>query len=141
MALKIAFTGTGHGMTPQQLAEVRQGLKVISSPGDVLHHGGCVGADLQMHDIAHNEFHLTIEMWPARGKHIPDWAWKTSEVVHPRYPPLERNHYIVADADALIATPYQAEEIRRSGTWATIRYARKVPGCVIYIITPEGKVK
>lgn len=138
--LKIAFTGTRQGMTPAQLKEFRQGLAVISQPGDAFHHGGCVGADLQAHDVAVNGFQLAAEVWPATGREVPDWALNTARVIHPAHPPLERNHFIVSGADALIATPKEYNEVLRSGTWATVRYARKVPGCVVYIINPEGKV-
>ncbi|KKM09958.1 hypothetical protein LCGC14_1722330, partial [marine sediment metagenome] len=40
--------------------------------------------------------------------------------------PLARNKLMVARADFLIATPKTMKEVMRgSGTWATIRYARK----------------
>jgi predicted Rossmann fold nucleotide-binding protein DprA/Smf involved in DNA uptake len=46
---------------------------------------------------------------------------------------LERNHLIVAACDVLNAAPLQDEEILRSGTWATIRYARKAGKTVIQL--------
>ena len=44
----------------------------------------------------------------------------------PEKPYLERNHDIVDNSDVLIATPKESVEQIRSGTWATIRYAKKL---------------
>ncbi len=55
-------------------------------------------------------------------------------------PYLKRNHDIVDESDILIGFPSSEEERLRSGTWATVRYARKT-GKRIYIIFPDGKVK
>lgn len=51
---------------------------------------------------------------------------------------LKRNRVIVAEGDALIATPSGYKEIPRgSGTWATIRYAREaqLPRLIVW---PDG---
>jgi len=53
--------------------------------------------------------------------------------------PLERNSDIVADSDLLLATPRFYEEELRSGTWATVRRARKANKPLI-IVWPNGKV-
>lgn len=46
--------------------------------------------------------------------------------VMPPQPYLQRNHAIVDASEILFALPLEAErELQRSGTWATIRYARK----------------
>jgi hypothetical protein len=49
--------------------------------------------------------------------------------------PLERNHDIVDQTDFMIAAPFTESEVLRSGTWSTIRYARK-QGKEVYIFTP-----
>ena len=53
---------------------------------------------------------------------------------------LKRNRAIVKRSDILIATPGQREEILHSGTWSTVRYARK-KGIPIWKIYPNGIVE
>jgi hypothetical protein len=52
-------------------------------------------------------------------------------------PPLDRNKMMVDDCEALIATPRLMVEELRSGTWSTIRYARKCRKPV-HIVWPDG---
>jgi len=52
-------------------------------------------------------------------------------------PPLVRNRDIVDECDLLVACPGSDHEELRSGTWACIRYARKVKRKTI-IIWPDG---
>jgi hypothetical protein len=53
---------------------------------------------------------------------------------------LDRNHDIVDSSDLLIAVSESTVEVLRSGTWATIRYAKKLRK-PIKIIYPDGKVE
>ena len=56
-------------------------------------------------------------------------------------PYLVRNRAIVAEGiDGLIAAPKGWVEEQRSGTWATIRYARQA-GRRIWIVRPDGAVR
>ena len=65
---------------------------------------------------------------------------KTTEVYMRKPKPyLERNKDIVDETGLLIATP-KGEEIVRSGTWSTIRYARKNHKKII-IIMPNGNLR
>jgi hypothetical protein len=50
-------------------------------------------------------------------------------------PYLKRNHDIVSACELLIATPKGHREQRRSGTWATIRFAGR-NGVEVLIIEP-----
>ncbi len=52
-------------------------------------------------------------------------------------PYLERNRDIVDASEVLIACPSTREEVMRSGTWATVRYARK-KGMKITLIFRDG---
>jgi hypothetical protein len=53
--------------------------------------------------------------------------------------PTSRNHDIVDETELLIACPGELAEAVRSGTWATVRYARKL-GRPIVIFWPDGSV-
>jgi hypothetical protein len=62
-------------------------------------------------------------------------AFCKGDTVYPEKEYIERNHNIVDNTDMLIAFPSTKTEILKSGTWATIRYARK-KGKKIIIIDP-----
>ena len=125
----VGFTGTQVGMTPEQMAAVREALANPNTKE--FHHGDCIGADEEAHNIA-VEFHIPIFVHPPVN---PNKQAFCREGFHfePR-PYLIRNHDIVDACNLLIATPRGPEELR-SGTWATIRYASKI-GRQLLIIEP-----
>jgi hypothetical protein len=53
---------------------------------------------------------------------------------------IARNHDIVDASAVLVATPRDWYEEQRSGTWATIRYARAQRKAVI-IVWPDGRAE
>ena len=133
--LKVGFTGTQHGMNDVQKAELE---KIITSKNfDEFHHGMCVGSDKQAHDmISSSTKQIKIIGHPPKFKgSIADCScdllMKADEY-------LIRNHNIVDATDVLIATPDTKEKVR-SGTWSTVRYARK-QGKKIYIISKNGRI-
>jgi hypothetical protein len=133
----IGFTGTQVGMTVNQLRELKT-LLLTLLPTD-FHHGDCIGADAQAHDLVLETIPIKVFM----HIHPPDVrskrAFKIGDDLWPEKPYLVRNHDIVDATTILIATPKGPEELR-SGTWATIRYARKQKKH-IYIVYPDGVVK
>lgn len=98
-------------------------------------HGGCVGADAEADAIA-RRMGADICLHPANIRDLQ--AVFDGERRQGRLPPLVRNRIIVAHCEMLIATPREADEVRRSGTWATIRYAREA-GKPVVIILPDGR--
>lgn len=87
----------------------------------VFHHGDCLGADAQAHGVA-RELGFWIVVHPPeepRGR-----AFCDGDVILPEKPFLVRNRDIVDASHLVLAAPKTAEEVLRSGTWATIRYAR-----------------
>lgn len=130
----LGFTGTQRGMAPRQLKAVRQMLYNV----DVLHLGDCVGADAQAHEEA-----LRFEI--KLVGHPPDDPRKRAnleydETWEPK-PYLARNADIVdSGVDGIIAAPRGWTEEVRSGTWTTIRLARK-EGRHIWIVRPDGTVR
>lgn len=130
---KIGFTGTQVGMTWRQ----RQTLRRLLPWGKDFHHGDCVGSDAQAHDIAHFQG-LLITIHPPEN--LSKRAFKSAHTILPPKPYLDRNKDIVDACEVLIATPSGKDELLRSGTWSTVRYARKL-GKHILIIFPDGKIK
>jgi hypothetical protein len=132
------FTGTQRGMTDPQKATVFRLLQESIAGGAYrFHHGDCIGADSQAHDIAREVgMHVIV--------HPPEIATKRAfcvypDEIRPKKPYLERNHDICDECDVLIAAPSGPEQLR-SGTWATVRYAVK-QGLTVYIIKPDGSVE
>lgn len=140
--IRVGFTGTQLGMTDAQKARVDQLFAEFEYGAVEFHHGDCVGADEEAHDLAENHsFDLEI--------HPPDddskRAFCHAPVIHEPKPYLVRNRDIVDSTEVLLACP-NGEERLRSGTWATVRYARTkiydgLSPQFIYVITPSGEIR
>lgn len=87
-----------------------------------LHHGDCVGWDKQAHDIAVSLGITTVAHPPDNSKMR---AFCCADYVRPALPYLERNREIVLSTVKMIAAP-DGPEVARSGTWSTIRTAKKM---------------
>ncbi len=87
------------------------------------HMGLCIGSDVEAAAIA-RVLGFWITGWPCTI--TSKRAYFRCDDEHIPAPPLERNHSIVNVTERLIATPKEMEEVLRSGTWATIRYAKKM---------------
>lgn len=125
----IGFTGTRDGMTITQkeellayLGKVMFEIKPIIPARHVFHHGDCIGADDEAARLAHNLGFIVVAHPSDLNKQR---AYSPSHFVCDTRPPLKRNENIVMVSDALIACPKTKTEDIRSGTWATIRFAKK----------------
>lgn len=128
----VGFTGTQLGMTDYQISQFVEVLKYLEPL--TLHQGDCIGADDQANTIARELYIYTICHPPIKNSKRA--FTECDEYMEPKdY--LERNHDIVDESTVLISTPKGMEEELRSGTWATIRYARRTDKPVI-IIWPTG---
>lgn len=138
----VGFTGTREGMTLKQQAVLRHLLRAHAR-GGTLHHGDCIGADAQAHDIALAEG-LSIVIHPPTNsrlrayKHLPVESDAAVVEVFPERPYRERNQAIVEACEWLIAAP-AARHARTSGTWMTIHLARRL-GRDLSIILPSGEI-
>jgi hypothetical protein len=133
--LRVGFTGTRDGMTEGQKRGLRSLLKTIRASH--LHHGDCVGADADAHAIA-QELGIKVETHPPTDKKLRAFC-EGADVEHDAAPYLHRNKNIVDSTKILIATPKTPVEEIKSGTWSTIRYARKQEQRSVVVIPPDGK--
>jgi hypothetical protein len=123
--VKVGFTGTREGCTPAQGGALARWFR--DNAVTVFRHGACLGADTEA--VIHCAHYRPDAVVIA---HRSDLAAMTSEIAlqhshgsrDPK-PPLERNRDIVDACDLLIVCPKGTAEEQRSGTWATVRYARK----------------
>jgi hypothetical protein len=131
--MKIAgFTGTQNGCTPPQLENLKRVLRLI----DVLHHGDCKGADAEAWWVAKILYgKYTVCHPPIKSK---TRAFTTpNDETRPQYDYIVRDHHIVDESQFLIGVSKSMEELVRSGTWTTIRYARKKKRSIL-ILWPDG---
>lgn len=130
---RYGFTGTRTGMTEAQLAWLATTLE----RGAPVHHGGCVGADAQMH---HHALAVGSEVTvhpPINPKlRMPD---DPRALWLPAKDYLARDRDIVDSTDLLLATP-DGPPRPRSGTWYTIDYATRT-GKPVIICYPDGTVE
>lgn len=137
MIVHIGVTGTQTGMTSAQkewIAEIF--LRIARAEKVVLHHGDCVGADQECHNMASMLGWKTVaHPCDIDSKRANCKATEVREVK----PPLVRNKDIVNESEIMYAFPKEMNEVLRSGTWATIRYARKRYKQMV-IVYPDGGV-
>lgn len=124
----VGYTGTQSGMTNRQKLILGSlfDLLVQHHGAMTLHHGDCVGGDAEAHAIALVLGLRVVIHPPANSKRQafckgPDdrVAWRPARAY------LERNREISDESQQLLAAPKGMEEEMRSGTWSTVRYARK----------------
>lgn len=142
--LNLGFTGTRDGMTSYQLDRLQVFLELFGVWFIECHHGDCLGSDEQFHELI-NIFRsrrgavtYSIHVHPPRNSSLR--AFCEADILYPPKDYIPRNHDIVDQTHLLIATPNDDHERQRSGTWATIRYARQTWRDT-YIIYPMGDIK
>ena len=118
----LGFTGTQDGMTQKQKEEFVALLSKYSV--DEFHHGDCVGSDFEAACFVRKNEKVIIYSHPPINEYKR--AFFKSDIILPKKDFLVRNKDIVNACDILIATPKEMEEVLRSGTWSTIRYAKKL---------------
>lgn len=139
----LGITGTRELLSPERGQALWDVLR--DTPEDtVVHHGCCTGADASAHyaAVAHS---LSVVCHPPSDRKcraiFPDERDLKVEWRQPRdY--LDRDADIVREANYLLAVPLHPEHdprSKRSGTWATVRMARRkvIP---IWLILPGGRL-
>jgi len=139
----IGFTGTREGMSDHQketFAGILKTAKLLSELEDeviVFHHGDCKGADADAHAIA-LELGCSVIIHPPVKRIMRAYCQGAREILPPEdY--LERDRCIVDSVSGMIAAPKSDKEEVRSGTWYTVRYARKTNKRVI-LLNRESQV-
>ena len=148
----IGFTGTRRGMTNIQDRTIALAIDTVFFKNKIgwgtkdikIHHGDCVGSDARFHRIV-----VTAGLGRCIVIHPPENQKHRAFCNNDKNPRegivLEERPYIVRDDDiidasgVMLATPGEEFETRRSGTWTTIRHARK-KGKKIFVILPSGTI-
>ena len=138
--MRIGFTGTQVGMTAEQKRIFTGIVQAFIGKLVEFHHGDCIGADEQAHNILFwlrdkHECNLEIHVHPPENS--SKRAWKLGDMTHKAKPYLDRNKDIVDSCDFMVAISRTGTEELRSGTWSTIRYARKM-SVPCLVISPNG---
>lgn len=117
----LGVTGNRSGLDDKQRAWLKAFL-LKHSPKE-LHHGDCIGVDAEVHDMVRESLpacKITV--------HPPTYddqrAFKKGDKEYPKKHFLVRNKLIVKRCTVLVGFPIGTETLR-SGTWSTIREARR----------------
>jgi hypothetical protein len=143
----LGITGTTRGTTPAQHEKLRAIMRAnratdLDRGFTDVHHGDAIGVDLQAHVIALFMKQDSDTGLPYITIHPPvndskRAFCKGADIICEPEEYLARDREIARCCDVLIAVPLTADEQLRSGTWATVRYARKLRRLII-IIDPDG---
>lgn len=137
----VAFTGTRRGLTLEQVDSI-WGLLFDARRTYrgrlTLRMGDCVGADAQFHNLARVMGGFFLIGHPPVNPAYRAFLEYNVEVEPEEY--LVRNRAMVDRSSRLIAAPGGSAEALRSGTWSTVRYARKL-GRPVYLVLPSGEVR
>ena len=131
----IGFTGTREGLSPRQEVSLRAILETFISGDRVyFHHGDCIGADAKAHTVF-----CDLVSWDRVILHPPletrSLSFCQAVMSHRPKAYLTRDREIAASCGVLVACPKEHREVVRSGTWATVRYARAA-GKTVVILWP-----
>lgn len=124
--MRVAFSGEERIDFDPDGLYVREVVRRLTHPTALI-TGGARGVDT-VAALACRDFHSTVEQRVI----YPDGRWNEElreripgANFYPGGPYLQRNDALVEHADLLIAFPRTADEVLRSGTWSTVRRARK----------------
>lgn len=127
--IKIGFTGNRYGLRPDQKTQIEDLLDKYDHI--TVSHGDCVGSDTDFHKLCmrykrvHPEKTVKIHIYPPDNPVLR--AFNKGDVVMPEKQYLDRNMDIIKNCSVLIGCPVDKnKEELRSGTWSTIRQARKL---------------
>ena len=126
--IKIGFTGNRYGLTPEQKDQI---ISILDEYDNlIVSHGDCIGSDTDFHNLCvnyrneHPSKKIYIVIFPPNNPTLR--AFNQGDLLMNEKPYLDRNLDIIKNSSMLIACPIDKnKEQLRSGTWSTIRKARK----------------
>jgi len=133
--MKIGFTGTRDKINKIQKKNLYDILFSIKNNVESAHHGDCIGADTEFHNVC-SELGINIVIHPPVKKELR--AFNKSNDIRIEKSYFERNRDIVNETDILIAIPKTDFETQ-GGTWYTINYAKKLNKKIV-ILYPSGDI-
>lgn len=139
--MKIGVTGTRSGMNAHQKKELMNFMRLslaessLVSKGAEVHHGDCVGVDVEFAELAKELGFKTICHPPEKNELR---AFHKSDEIREPKSYFARNRAIVDECDMLIVIPYQDSHQTHGGTWYTHDYAIKKQKPV-YVIFPRNE--
>lgn len=119
--IEIGMSGSRQGMTEIQKAIL---IKILEGKCGLAHHGDCIGADSDFHDIlrAYYPDKWKIVIHPPEKNALR--AFKLGDIIYPQKPYLKRNRDIVDACNVFLGFPKDKQEV--GGTWSTINYFRRI---------------
>ena len=137
----IGFTGTRLGITEEQKKSIGGLILGMAVTPDEFHHGDCIGADSDAHDIVRAlSKKIKIIIHPPKKEGLR--AFKKGDETRQPLGYYERDRNIVKNANMVIAAVKEKDVSvpGNGGTWYTINYALShyMP---VKIILPNGEVK
>lgn len=136
----LAFTGARAGLSTVQQQHLWRLLRILYGRGfRTLLQGCAVGADEACALLAEQTGYL-VEGHPSNVRsQISVPALICCDRLHRPAPPLVRNRVMVEAAALLLACP-AGPEVLRSGTWSTIRHARRIRR-QHWLLFPDGSLR
>lgn len=126
--IKIGFTGTRLGLNQEQKDQI---ISILDKHENIIvSHGDCIGSDSDFHNLCidyknkHPNKKILIHIYPPNDPKLR--GFNQGDLLMNEKPYLQRNTDILQNSQLLIACSIDKnkEEIR-SGTWSTIRKAKK----------------
>jgi hypothetical protein len=123
-------------MTEWQVRALRELLQLMQP--DAFFHNGMIGATAQAHAIARG-LDLQIVIIPPKNTDLRAKLEGAIQIETPEDFNDSLDH-VIEDSHIVIFTPREEVEKLRSGTWRSIRQAKR-EGKSVYIIFPDGRLK
>ena len=120
--MKIGITGTRSGLCETQFNNIQTFLIKNFIRGAELHHGDCVGADVEVATLAQILGYVIVCHPPIKKALRANFP---SDITHEPRSYFERNRIIVDSVDHLMVAPKEHQPQSQGGTWYTYHYAVK----------------